>query len=79
MDFSMALGLLGALLVFGFAAGDLRAFFDLASLAIVLGGSLSVLLARGFCRVSALAPALDRGTVGPGRSGTARRCGGTGA
>ena len=46
MDFSMALGLLGALLVFGFAAGDLRAFFDLASLAIVLGGSLSVLLAR---------------------------------
>ncbi len=46
MDFSMALGLLGALLVFGFAAGDIRAFFDLASLAIVLGGSLSVLLAR---------------------------------
>jgi len=46
MDFSMALGLLGALLVFGFAAGDIRAFFDLASLAIVVGGSLSVLLAR---------------------------------
>lgn len=46
MDLSMVLGLLGALLVFGFAAGDVRAFFDLASLAIVLGGSLSVLLMR---------------------------------
>ena len=46
MDYSMALGLLGALLVFGSAAGEIRAFFDLASFAIVLGGSLSVLLTR---------------------------------